>query len=121
MRKTNWLLIAALLMGVAACNAKDSNPSIPTVETGDLATDVIAATNILVTAGSLPKPDTTASSVNYPQLLASRPASARFQVPQGLAINQFAPAIPTARMLAIAPNGVVIVAQPYMNQMSLLR
>lgn len=121
MRKSNRLLITALLVGIAACNNKDSNSPIPAVETGDLATDVITATNVLVSAGGLPAPDTTASSVNYPQVLASRPANARFQVPQGFAINLFAPAIPNARWLAIAPNGDVFLAQTDLNQISILR
>ena len=118
----NRLLVAALFIAcTASCNNKDTTSPTPAVQTGDLATDVITAANILVSAGSLPKPDTTASSVNYPQVLASRPDNARFQVPQGFAISQFAPAIPNARMLAIAPNGDVFVAQTDLNQISILR
>ena len=126
MRKTtvfqrNRFLVATLILGMASCNSQDSSSPTPDVTTGDQTTDVITATTILVSANNLPAPDTTASSVNYPQVLASRPANARFQVPQGFAINLFAPAIPNARWLAIAPNGDVFVAQTDMNQISILR
>ena len=116
----NWLLFSTLLLGLAACNKTKDDPTAPDLTHADQPTDVITAPNITVRVADLPAPDTTASSVNWPQVLLDQPAGARFQVPQGFAINLFAK-IPNARALAVAPNGDIFVAQGGMNQISVLR
>lgn len=92
----------------------------PDPGTGDMPTDVIVATNSIVSLSGLPNPDTTASFVNYPQVLMQQPAGARFQVPQGFAINLFGKAS-NGRRLTIAPNGDVFVAQTASNTITILR
>lgn len=115
----NWFLSATLLLALAACN-KDKDTPNPNQDSADQPTDVINAPNVTVRVSDLPAPDTTASSVNWPQVLMEQPAGARFQVPQGFAINLFSK-VPNARSLAVAPNGDVFVAQSGMNQISVLR
>ncbi len=115
----NYFLSATLLLALAACN-KDKDPTEPDLTHADQPTDVINAPNVTVRVSDLPAPDTTASAVNWPQVLMEQPAGARFQVPQGFAINLFAK-IPNARALAVAPNGDVFVAQSGMNQITVLR
>jgi len=113
----NWIF-AIVLLSLAACKKNDI--SADKLNTADQSTDVIVAPNILVRLSDLPAPDTMASSVNWPQVLMEQPAGARFQVPQGFAINLFAK-VPNARALAVAPNGDIFVAQSGMNQISILR
>ncbi|TGE12847.1 PQQ-dependent sugar dehydrogenase [Hymenobacter elongatus] len=117
----NYFLAAALLLGLAACNNdNDNDPKEPDLTNADQPTDVISAPNVTVRLSDLPAPDPTASAVNWPQVLMEQPAGARFQVPQGFAINLFAK-VPNARALAVAPNGDIFVAQSGMNQISVLR
>ncbi len=116
----NWILVTFLLLSPAACDKTNDGLTAPALNTGDQPTDVIVAPNILVRLSDLPAPDTTASSVNYPQVLEQQPPDSRFQVPQGFAINLFSK-IPNARWLAVAPNGDVFVAQTSLNQITVLR
>ena len=116
----NWFLASALLLGLAACNDDDNPTTEPDLTFADQPTEVINAPNITVTEPGLPGPNTTPSSVNFPQVLMERPATAHFQVPQGFAINLFGK-IPNARSIAVAPNGDIFVAQSNMNQISVLR
>ena len=115
----NQFLLATLLLGLAACNDDTDSPT-PNDEFADQPTDVIMAPNITTRVSDLPAPDTTASAVNFPQVLMERPAGARFQVPQGFALNLFGK-MPNARWLAMAPNGDVFVAQSGLNQISIMR
>ena len=115
----NWIF-AIVLLSVAACDKNDNDSPADELNTADQPTDVIVAPNILVRVSDLPAPDPTTSAVNWPQVLMEQPAGARFQVPQGFAINLFAK-VPNARLLAVAPNGDLFVAQSGMNQISVLR
>ncbi|GAA3954905.1 PQQ-dependent sugar dehydrogenase [Hymenobacter algoricola] len=116
----NHFLTASLLLSLAACNDNNDDPTEPDLTNADQPTDVISAPNVTVRVSDLPAPDTTAGAVNWPQVLMEQPAGARFQVPQGFAINLFAK-VPNARALAVAPNGDLFVAQSGMNQISVLR
>ena len=115
----NWFF-AIVLLSLAACDKNDNNVPADELNTADQPTEVIVAPNILVRVSDLPAPDQTASAVNWPQVLKEQPAGGRFQVPQGFAINLFAK-VPNARLLAVAPNGDLFVAQSGMNQISVLR
>ncbi len=115
----HWFFTATLLLALAACNKTNDTPN-PNPDLADQPTDVINAPNITVGISGLPAPDTTAGAVNWPQVLMERPAGARFQVPQGFAINLFG-TVPNPRSLAVAPNGDVFVAQGGMNQITVLR
>ena len=114
----NLTFVTVLLIFIATCRKNDDATVTP--KTGDLPTDVLTPTNILVKVSDLPAPDTNASSVNYPQLLMEQPASSKFHVPQGFAISVFSKVL-DARWLAVAPNGDVFVAQTNMNQITVLR
>ncbi len=114
------LFLATLLLSLAACNKNNDSPTATANDSADQPTDVIVAPNVLTRVSDLPAPDTTASKVNYAQVLMERPAAARFKVPQGFALNLYSKAA-NARWIAMAPNGDVFVAQSGMNQISVLR
>lgn len=118
--RPNWIFATFLLLNLVMC--VKTNDSLPPndLNTADQPTDVIVAPNILVRLSDLPAPDTTASSVNYPQVMEKQPPNSRFQVPQGFAINLFSK-VPNARWLAVAPNGDVFVAQTNLNQITVIR
>lgn len=114
------IFTTALLLSLVSCKNKNNDMPSPDPGTGDMPTDVIVATNSIVSLSDLPNPDTTASFVNYPQVLMQQPAGARFQVPQGFAINLFGK-VSNGRRLTIAPNGDVFVAQTASNTITILR
>ncbi|GAA3976615.1 PQQ-dependent sugar dehydrogenase [Hymenobacter antarcticus] len=113
-----YLLATALLLSLAACN-KNNDPEVDPA-TQDFPTEVLQPVTTTVRLVDLPAPFASTSATNFPQVLAARPANARLRVPQGYAVNIFAEA-PNARWMTVAPNGDIFLAQPSLNQITVLR
>ncbi|HTN45768.1 MAG TPA: PQQ-dependent sugar dehydrogenase [Flavipsychrobacter sp.] len=115
-----WMGIC--LMALSACNNDDDNNVRPQTDPGaDWAMASISAHTISIKVDDLPAPDTNASVTNFPQILMSRPVTAKFYAPAGFVINLYEEDIPGARTLCVAPNGDVFVAVSSSNRIVVLR
>jgi len=121
----NLLLALSLLVGFSACKNDDDDDNVTVTPAADPNADwamsVITASTRTIVVDDLPAPDTNASVTNYPQVLMTRPSTARFEAPAGFVVNLFEERIPDARNICVAPNGDVFVAQSNMNRISVLR
>jgi glucose/arabinose dehydrogenase len=73
-----------------------------------------------ITPKDLPKPGATPSAGNPPRI-ASRPAGALPQVPDGFAVALFAEGLSGPRTLRVAPNGDIFVAETSAGRIRVLR
>jgi hypothetical protein len=73
-----------------------------------------------ITLADLPPPFRTASSGNNPQVL-KQPANATLSVPVGFSIRLFAAGLSNPRLLRVAPNGDIFVAETGANRIRVLR
>lgn len=119
----NWILLGSLLLSLTACKDDDDDPIItPEPNPGaDFATDATVGPTFTIREQDLPAPNPNASVTNFPQVLMTRPAGARFKAPAGFVVNLYEETIPNARNVTVAPNGDVFVAQSGMNQITVLR
>src|SRR5437868_12304987 len=74
----------------------------------------------LITAKDLPAPWATPSAANVSHVVA-RPAAATPQVPDGFEATLFADGLSGPRIIRVAPNGDVFVAETRSNRVRLLR
>ena len=86
---------------------------------GDWRTDRPGVTR-LITANDLPKPWATPSAGNGSRIV-QRPAGAKPQVPDGFAVALFAEGLTNPRIIRIAPNGDIFVAETAANRIRVLR
>ncbi len=72
------------------------------------------------TTADLPAPFATSSSGNGPKVV-SAPANAAVSVPAGFNVKQFASGLSNPRLLRIAPNGDIFIAETGRNRIRVLR
>jgi glucose/arabinose dehydrogenase len=73
-----------------------------------------------VTVANLPEPFATPSGRNFP-MVAERPADAKLELPPGFEINVFTTDVQGPRVMRIAPNGDIFVAESQQGRITLLR
>src|ERR1700676_3576550 len=73
-----------------------------------------------ITAADLPPPFATESVGNVPRVVAP-PEGAMPKVPAGFKVEQFASGLRGARLLRVAPNGDIFIAESYANRIRILR
>jgi glucose/arabinose dehydrogenase len=73
-----------------------------------------------ITVADLPQPFATPSSGNSPRVI-SRPAGAALHVPDGFRVDLFADGLENPRLLRVAPNGDVFVAETASGRIRVLR
>ena len=73
-----------------------------------------------ISMADLPPPFRTASSGNNPQVV-KRPANATLSVPVGFSVRLFATGLSNPRLLRVAPNGDIFVAETGANRIRVLR
>ncbi len=73
-----------------------------------------------ITVADLPQPFATASSGNSPRVIA-RPAGATLRVPEGFRVDLVAEGLQNPRLLRVAPNGDVFVAETASGRVTVLR
>jgi glucose/arabinose dehydrogenase len=73
-----------------------------------------------ITQSDLPKPWATPSAGNGPRIVA-RPPEAKPQVPEGFEVALFAEGLANPRIIRVAPNGDVFVAETRANRIRVLR
>ena len=86
---------------------------------GDWTTDAPGVRRRITTA-DLPKPFTTESVDNGPRLV-PRPEGAWPKAPAGFKVEEFAAGLERPRLLRVAPNGDVFVAESYAGRVRVLR
>lgn len=101
-RLGNWAILAACAMSLGAANAADQ-----------------PGQRFSISPASLPRPYATPAVDNSSQKLA-RPKGAMPKAPAGFSVSLFAH-IPAARLMAVAPNGDVFVAQSDLGKVAVLR
>ena len=73
-----------------------------------------------ITLADLPKPYATTSSGNNPQVV-KQPANAVLSVPAGFTVKLFAGGLSGPRLLRVAPNGDIFIAETGRNRIRVLR
>src|SRR5580704_13770645 len=68
-----------------------------------------------ITVADLPAPFATSSSGNWPRV-AAPPAGATLKVPPGFKIEQFASGLENPRLIRVAPNGDIFIAESSSNR-----
>jgi glucose/arabinose dehydrogenase len=74
----------------------------------------------LITPKDMPRPFASSSASNGPHIIA-RPASANLLVPKGFKADLFAEGLDRPRLLRVAPNGDIFVAESYANRVRVIR
>lgn len=86
---------------------------------GDWHTDAPGVTR-LITAQDLPAPFTTRSAVNGP-VIGNPPAEPHLRVPESFTVTRFAEHLENPRVLRVAPNGDIFVAETAVGRIRVLR
>src|SRR5580704_1732381 len=73
-----------------------------------------------ITASDLPSPYVSSSAANAPAIVA-RPADAHLSVPAGFEVKQFASGLQQPRLIRVAPNGDIFVAESGAGRIRVLR
>ena len=73
-----------------------------------------------ITVADLPPPFATESAGNGPRIVAP-PEGARPKVPPGFKVEQFASGLHDPRLLRVAPNGDIFIAESYANRIRVMR
>ncbi len=110
-------LIAVLALTASAAAAQDVRTGAAAY--GDWRTDQPGVWRHL-TPADMPAPHATRSASNSPSVV-SRPEDARLRVPAGFAIEPFATGLTNPRMIRVAPNGDIFVAESEAGRIRLLR
>jgi glucose/arabinose dehydrogenase len=74
----------------------------------------------LITPNDMPRPFASPSASNDPRVI-TRPAGANLSVPNGFKANLFADGLDRPRLLRVAPNGDIFVAESYANRVRVIR
>jgi glucose/arabinose dehydrogenase len=123
----DWRKVGAVLagfgltgLGLISPAIAQSGPSLEGREAfGDWHADKPGLTRHL-TAADLPKPGATSSVANGPRSV-PRPVSAIPQVPAGFKVELFADGLSGPRIMRVAPNGDVFVAETHADRIRVLR
>jgi glucose/arabinose dehydrogenase len=73
-----------------------------------------------ITVADLPPPYATGSAGNFPRIVA-QPADATLKVPPGFKVEQFAAGLAEPRLIRIAPNGDIFIAESSSNRIRVMR
>ncbi len=73
-----------------------------------------------ITVADLPPPFATQSAGNFPHVV-PQPADAKLEVPPGFKVEQFATGLSEPRLLRVAPNGDLFVAESSSNRIRVMR
>src|SRR5262249_40917762 len=73
-----------------------------------------------ITAVDLPPPHASRSVGNGPHI-AARPPHAKLKVPSGFSVNEFASGLEGPRLVRVAPNGDIFVAESFAGRIRVLR
>lgn len=106
------------VMAVVEPNAADSVAS-AAADPGDWQKDAPGVRHVIKVA-ELPRPFATASAGNGPQTV-DRPVGANLSVPPGFTIQMFASGLTGPRLLRVAPNGDVFIAETGAGRVRVLR
>jgi glucose/arabinose dehydrogenase len=118
----NMILVGLALAGFGAVNASTAETaSTPVVKSsaGDWR-NAAPGVRHHITLTDLPAPYRTASAGNVPQI-AKPPANASLSVPPGFTARLFASGLSNPRILRVAPNGDIFVAETASNRIRVLR
>ncbi len=120
-------LTVAVALSVAL-NVFPSTPANPADQTavrtgkdafGDWTTDAPGVRR-KITVADLPPPFATESAGNHPRIIAP-PEGAMPKVPSGFKVNQFASGLEDPRLLRVAPNGDIFIAESHANRIRVIR
>ena len=105
---------------VAAVNPGPTPPAAsPDTDPGDWHHDVPGVKHV-VTLASLPAPYSTTSAGNGPRVI-KRPANAALSVPPGFTVRLLAAGLSGPRLLRVAPNGDIFIAETRVNRIRVIR
>lgn len=115
------LLVAAIIIGVGAVGAaaQSTRTSVGTAAFGDWRGD-LPGVRRLITPADLPPPHATQSARSSPSVVA-RPDGASPNAPPGFAVTLFAAGLTGPRLVRVAPNGDIFVAESRANRVRVLR
>ena len=113
------LITPVLALLLAFGNASASSLLTGGAAFGDWRTDAPGVRR-RITVADLPPPHATESADNFPEIVA-RPPGAALQVPPGFAVQEFASGLSTPRLVRVAPNGDIFVAESYAERVHILR
>ena len=120
MRLSTLYLLAAAFAGAGAGHAlAQSEPLTGTAAFGDWHADRPGVSR-LIRPEYLPPPGATPSAANVSRVV-PRPATAVPQVPAGFKIELFAEGLSGPRVMRVAPNGDIFVAETYRGRIRVLR
>jgi glucose/arabinose dehydrogenase len=120
MRLSTLYLLAAAFAGAGAGHAlAQSGPLTGTTAFGDWRADKPGITR-LIKPEDLPPPGATSSAANFPRVT-PRPAKAVPQVPAGFKIELFAEGLSGPRLMRVAPNGDIFIAETGPGRIRVLR
>jgi glucose/arabinose dehydrogenase len=113
LRRASGLILPALILLLLALAAPVR------AQNGDWHGDAPGVTHRIV-LDALPPPFATRSSSNAPSVIA-QPAGAALHVPPGFAVGRFAEGLSAPRVIRVAPNGDIFVAESVAGQIRVLR
>jgi glucose/arabinose dehydrogenase len=114
-----YLLVTSFAVAGASHAIAQSEPLTGSAAFGDWRTDRPGLTR-LIKPEDLPKPGATPSASNAARVV-RRPAAAVPQVPDGFKIELFAEGLSGPRVMRVAPNGDIFVAETYRGRIRVLR
>ena len=119
--RTYLLVIAALtcLSAPGASAAETRTVRTGAAAFGDWTTDAPGVRR-KITVADLPSPFATESAGNRPTIV-PRPADATLKVPSGFKVEQFADGLEQPRLLRVAPNGDIFIAESHANRIRVMR
>jgi glucose/arabinose dehydrogenase len=112
------LLLAGL--GVARKVIADTRPATPAQSSAGDWRNAAPGTRHHITLANLPRPYASSSAGNGPQV-DKAPANASLSVPPGFTVRQFAAGLSNPRILRVAPNGDIFLAETAANRIRVLR
>src|SRR5262249_17968858 len=118
----NLTALSILLGIVVSAHAKvGTGPSVPAgaAAFGDWESDTPGIRR-KITVADLPPPHASRSAGNGPDVVA-RPPNAKLRVPTGFAVNEFANGLEGPRLVRVAPNGDIFVAESFAGRIRVLR
>jgi glucose/arabinose dehydrogenase len=118
-------LIAYLSTLIAPAGAASASPDVklpansPDADPGDWHHDAPGVKHVVMLA-SLPAPYSTTSAGNGPRVI-KRPANAALSVPPGFTVQLLVAGLSGPRLLRVAPNGDIFIAETRVNRIRVIR
>src|SRR5580700_7949215 len=113
------LTVFALLMPSSTHSADESAVRAGQAAFGDWTTDAPGVRR-KITPADLVAPYLTSSAFNGPDVVAP-PADAMPKVPPGFKVERFASGLHNPRLIRVAPNGDIFIAESYANDIRVMR